>query len=267
MAKRRLQRGDEAARRFLGVAAALRSPHDHPRDLGRAGRRTAGRKCRLRCSRRLTGDARPQHPVAPYLLAARRAACRKPGIASGQSSRRQRRASGELMQTAVIQQRCEFGGMSRAQRFQAEPVSTPAAVKVDHPLTIAADQPSASRPSFAELADAILRSRKSCWAGTVLRRRLLAQAGISLSDDLALRARKPPWMMCWTLPQRPGPLCASFAAGHCQRRPSCSATDCPAPSGRNADSGRGEYCPVGGGGEARSSPFWVSWALRQRGVV
>jgi len=51
--------------------------------------------------------------------------------------------------------------MSRAQRFHDEPVSTPAAVKVDHPLTIAADQPSASRPSFAELAGTILRSRKS----------------------------------------------------------------------------------------------------------
>ena len=117
------------------------------------------------------------------------------------------------MQTAVIQQRCEFGGMSRGQRFQAEPVSTPAAVKVDHPLTIAADQPSASRPSFAELAGTILRSRTSCRAGTVLRRRLLARAGISLSDDLALRARKPPWMMCWTLPQRPGPPCASSRPG------------------------------------------------------
>jgi hypothetical protein len=46
------------------------------------------------------------------------------------------------MQGAVIQQRRELGGMSRHQRFQAEPVSTPAAAKADHPMTIAADQPS-----------------------------------------------------------------------------------------------------------------------------
>jgi hypothetical protein len=57
-------------------------------------------------------------------------------------------------------------------------------------LTIAADQPSASRPNLAELAGTILWSRKSCWAGTVLRRRLLAGAGISLPDDLGLAGEK-----------------------------------------------------------------------------
>jgi len=61
----RLQRGDEAARRFLGVAAALRGPHDHPRDLGRASRRTAGREGRLHRSGRLPRDADTHHPVAP----------------------------------------------------------------------------------------------------------------------------------------------------------------------------------------------------------
>jgi predicted RNase H-like nuclease len=44
--------------------------------------------------------------------------------------------------------------------------------------------------SFAELAGATLQSRKSCWAGIVLRRRLLAAAGISLPDDLGLAGGK-----------------------------------------------------------------------------
>jgi predicted RNase H-like nuclease len=44
--------------------------------------------------------------------------------------------------------------------------------------------------SFAELAGAALQSRKSRWAGTVLRRRLLAGAGISLPDDLGPAAEK-----------------------------------------------------------------------------
>ena len=44
--------------------------------------------------------------------------------------------------------------------------------------------------SFAELAGAPLRSRKSSWAGTVLRRRLLAGTGISLPDDLGLAGEK-----------------------------------------------------------------------------
>jgi predicted RNase H-like nuclease len=44
--------------------------------------------------------------------------------------------------------------------------------------------------SFAELAGAALQSRKSCWAGIVLRRRLLAAAGISLPDDLGLAGGK-----------------------------------------------------------------------------
>jgi predicted RNase H-like nuclease len=38
--------------------------------------------------------------------------------------------------------------------------------------------------SFAELAGTALRSRKSTWAGIVLRRRLLARAGIEVPDDL-----------------------------------------------------------------------------------
>lgn len=44
--------------------------------------------------------------------------------------------------------------------------------------------------SFAELAGTLLQSRKSCWAGTVLRRRLLAGAGISLPDDLGLAGER-----------------------------------------------------------------------------
>jgi predicted RNase H-like nuclease len=44
--------------------------------------------------------------------------------------------------------------------------------------------------SFAELAGAVLQLRKSCWAGMVLRRRLLAAAGISLPDDLGLAGGK-----------------------------------------------------------------------------
>lgn len=44
--------------------------------------------------------------------------------------------------------------------------------------------------SFAGLAGAALQSRKSSWAGAVLRRRLLAGAGISLPDDLGLAGEK-----------------------------------------------------------------------------
>lgn len=44
--------------------------------------------------------------------------------------------------------------------------------------------------SFAELARAALPSRKSSWAGAILRRRLLAGAGISLPDDLGLAGEK-----------------------------------------------------------------------------
>jgi predicted RNase H-like nuclease len=44
--------------------------------------------------------------------------------------------------------------------------------------------------SFAGLAGAALQSRKSCWAGTALRRRLLAGAGIGLPDDLGLAGEK-----------------------------------------------------------------------------
>jgi predicted RNase H-like nuclease len=44
--------------------------------------------------------------------------------------------------------------------------------------------------SFAQLAGAALRSRKSSWAGTVLRRRLLAAAGIGLPDDLGPAGEK-----------------------------------------------------------------------------
>jgi len=44
--------------------------------------------------------------------------------------------------------------------------------------------------SFAELAHAALPSRKSCWAGTALRRRLLAEEGISLPDDLGPAGEK-----------------------------------------------------------------------------
>jgi predicted RNase H-like nuclease len=44
--------------------------------------------------------------------------------------------------------------------------------------------------SFAELARAALQSRKSSWAGAILRRRLLAGAGINLPDDLGLAGEK-----------------------------------------------------------------------------
>ena len=44
--------------------------------------------------------------------------------------------------------------------------------------------------SFAGLAGTALQSRKSCWAGTALRRRLLAGAGIGLPDDLGLAGEK-----------------------------------------------------------------------------
>ena len=67
----RLQHGDEAARGFPGVAAALRGPHYHPGDLGRAGRRAARGQCRLDDSRRLAGSAYAQHPVTPHLVASR----------------------------------------------------------------------------------------------------------------------------------------------------------------------------------------------------
>jgi Protein of unknown function (DUF429) len=41
-----------------------------------------------------------------------------------------------------------------------------------------------SEASFAQLAGAPLRSRKSSWAGVTLRRQFLARAGICLPDDL-----------------------------------------------------------------------------------
>ena len=50
------------------------------------------------------------------------------------------------MQAAVIQQRCQAGRHERRSAVPARQAGTPAAVKVDHPLTIAAGQPCASRP-------------------------------------------------------------------------------------------------------------------------
>jgi predicted RNase H-like nuclease len=44
--------------------------------------------------------------------------------------------------------------------------------------------------SFAELAGAALPLRKSCWAGLILRRRLLAEADINLPDDLGPAGEK-----------------------------------------------------------------------------
>jgi predicted RNase H-like nuclease len=44
--------------------------------------------------------------------------------------------------------------------------------------------------SFAQLSGAALQSRKSTWAGTALRRRLLAGAGIDFPDDLGRAGEK-----------------------------------------------------------------------------
>jgi predicted RNase H-like nuclease len=44
--------------------------------------------------------------------------------------------------------------------------------------------------SFAELSGTALQSRKSCWAGTVLRHRLLTGAGICIPDNLGLAGAK-----------------------------------------------------------------------------
>jgi hypothetical protein len=71
--------------------------------------------------------------------------------AVGTSGHGQRRAASELMQGGIIQQRRELGRMSHSQGLQIEPLRWPAALEVNHPPTIAADQQFTGRPGSAAL--------------------------------------------------------------------------------------------------------------------
>ena len=63
-----LQHGDEAARGFLGIAPALRSPGHHPGDLSWGDTGTARRECSLHYPCRRAGGANTYYPVAPQLV-------------------------------------------------------------------------------------------------------------------------------------------------------------------------------------------------------
>jgi len=132
---------DEAARGFRGVAASLRGPRHHPRDLGRPGPGPARGQRRLHEPGRRAGRADPHHPVAPHLLTARRAARLQPRVPGGQRVRGQRRAAGELVQDRIVQQRRELGGVSHHDRLEIKPLGRPPEIQVDHPSTLTATPP------------------------------------------------------------------------------------------------------------------------------
>jgi len=67
-------------------------------------------------------------------------ALRGPGYHSGASAGPLAGPAAELMQGGIIQQRCELGRMGHGQRLQLESLSRPAALKVNHPSTVAAGQ-------------------------------------------------------------------------------------------------------------------------------
>ena len=93
--------------------------------------------------------------------------------------------------------------------------------------------------SFAAMAGAPLRSRKTTWAGAAERRALLARPAFSCPTTLARPATGPVWTTCSMRPRRPGPPggSARVPPAACPRRRRFSATGFPPPSGPERRSG------------------------------